>query len=95
VELLIVIVIVGILSAIAIPGFLNQRDAAEVAAGNAWAQANAKACSVALASGTTFTGTAGPAGEAAPTTCAAAATFASTNGDETYVIGADGSVEAQ
>jgi prepilin-type N-terminal cleavage/methylation domain-containing protein len=91
VELLIVIVIIGVLAAIAIPGFLNQRDRAEEAAGDAWAQGNARACAASLITSEPFTGTAGPAGEAAPA-CSAGATFSSTNGPTTYTVGADGSV---
>jgi type IV pilus assembly protein PilA len=92
VELLIVIVIIGVLSAIAIPGFLNQKTKAEEAAGNAWAQGNARACAAALTAGTTFTGTAGPSAEAAPTTCASGTTFTGTKGTLTYTVGADGQV---
>jgi type IV pilus assembly protein PilA len=45
IELLIVIVIIGILSAIALPNFLSQREKAEDAAGDAWASTNARSCS--------------------------------------------------
>jgi type IV pilus assembly protein PilA len=92
IELLIVIVIIGILSAIAIPGFLNQRDRAEEAAGDAWAQGNARSCAAALVSGEPFTGTAGPDGEAAPGACAGGTAFSSNNGTRTYTVQADGSV---
>jgi type IV pilus assembly protein PilA len=48
VELLIVVVIIGILSAVAIPTFLGQRDRAQDAADAAEAKGQATACSVAL-----------------------------------------------
>ena len=51
VELLIVIVIVGILSAIAIPTFFNQREAAIDAAVTASATGAARSCIAALATG--------------------------------------------
>jgi type IV pilus assembly protein PilA len=51
VELLIVIVIVGILSAIAIPSFISQRDRAQDAADEASATGAARACAGALLSG--------------------------------------------
>jgi type IV pilus assembly protein PilA len=48
VELLIVIVIIGILSAIAIPNFISQKDRAEKSSLDAWAGASARACSAVL-----------------------------------------------
>ncbi len=53
VELLIVVVIVGILSAVALPGFLNQRERAEKAALDGWAAASAKACAALVVTGET------------------------------------------
>ncbi|QVL52390.1 MAG: type II secretion system protein [Cyanobium sp. M30B3] len=64
VELLIVIVIVGILSAIAIPNFVAQRDRAYVATAQTWAASEARKCAASLlASGGDgdFTATAAPA----------------------------------
>ena len=52
VELLIVIVIIGILSAIAIPNFLATRTRAEQQANEASAVAAARACATALLAGT-------------------------------------------
>ena len=98
VELLIVVVIIGILSSIALPTFLNQRAAAEAAAGDAWASANARSCASLLLTGDEglFTSQAGPAGEAAPEAgdCAAGETFTSTNGDNSYTVDAAGTVTA-
>ena len=47
VELMIVIVIVGILSGVALPNFISQRDKAKLAAWNAQADNIVKACEVA------------------------------------------------
>jgi type IV pilus assembly protein PilA len=73
VELLIVIVIIGILSAIAIPNFLNTRDRAQQQANEASAVAAARACATALLSGATTLPTAPTSGGVAATagSCAA------------------------
>ena len=51
VELLVVIVIIGVLSGVALPNFLSQADRARVASANAEAAALVTACEVALANG--------------------------------------------
>ena len=48
VELLIVVIILGVLSAVALPNFLNQSEKAKIAAANAEAKAAANACAAAL-----------------------------------------------
>lgn len=48
VELLIVVVILGVLSAIALPGFLNQQDKANVSAANTQGRNLMKVCQVKL-----------------------------------------------
>lgn len=73
VELLIVVVIIGILSAVAIPSFLGQRDKAKAAADKASATGAARACAAALLAGITPLPTA-PTG-VTNTACADAATF--------------------
>jgi len=50
VELLIVVVIVGILSGVALPNFIKQRDKAKVAAANASSAALVTACEIAITS---------------------------------------------
>jgi prepilin-type N-terminal cleavage/methylation domain-containing protein len=74
IELLIAIVIVGIVSAIAIPNLLNTRDSAEQKANQASASAAARACATAILTGANPLPTAptGPGGDP-PTagTCAA------------------------
>jgi len=73
VELLIVIVVIGILSAIAIPNFLNTRDRAQQQANEASAVAAARACATALLSGATTLPTAPTSGGTAATASACAA----------------------
>jgi len=51
VELLVVVVIIGILSGVALPNFLAQADRARIASANAEAAALVTACEVALATG--------------------------------------------
>ena len=51
VELLVVVVIIGILSGVALPNFLAQADRARVATANAEAAAIVTACEVAIATG--------------------------------------------
>ena len=100
VELLIVIVIIGILSAVALPAFLNQQNRAKTATGNAWASAHARSCASLLVTGDESkfesTATVGPNGGTKPTACADGTTF---TGDGpvvadriTYTANADGSV---
>ena len=48
VELLIVVVILGVLSGVALPNFLAQRDRAKVGAANAQAAALMTACEIAI-----------------------------------------------
>jgi type IV pilus assembly protein PilA len=55
IELLIVVVIIGILSAIGVPAFINQQNKAVAAANNANAMGAARACAAALAGGDTYT----------------------------------------
>jgi type IV pilus assembly protein PilA len=52
IELLIVVIIIGILAAIALPAFLNQQDKAKVQASNANALSAARACAAVQISGT-------------------------------------------
>ena len=100
VELLIVVVILGILSAVALPAFLNQQNRAKTATGNAWASAHARSCASLLVTGDESkfesTATVGPNGGTKPTACADGTTF---TGDGpvvadriTYTANADGSV---
>ena len=95
VELLIVVVILGVLSSIALPAFLNQRDTAEKGAMDAWAKANAASCAQLLLLGQEdqFSAQAGPDGTAAPTGCADTGTGTEfTGGNNTYTAFESGQV---
>ena len=72
VELLIVVIIIGILSAVAVPAFLNQQDKARAKAADAIVMSAARACA-ALQIDTQQGSFAAPAG-VTPTTCAATGT---------------------
>ena len=72
VELLIVVIIIGILSAVAIPAFLNQQDKARAKAADSTVMSAARACA-ALQIDTQEGSFAAPAG-VTPTTCAATGT---------------------
>ena len=52
VELLVVVIIIGILAAVALPAFLNQANKAKVSAAKSLASAGAKECQVWLVEGT-------------------------------------------
>ncbi len=86
VELLIVVIIVGILSAVALPAFLNQADRAREQAARGAVSAAARACQVDLATGDgTYTNPNGITG-----TCAASQTLTYTGaGGETAEITLD------
>ena len=100
IELIIVVVILGILAAIALPAFLDQSDKAETAAGNSWAAANARSCAILVVTGETanFSADAGPNGGADPTAACTATGGAftgdgSTSGDrKTYTVNSGGDV---
>lgn len=98
IELLIVVVIIGILSAIAIPNFVNQRNKAYEASAQAWASGQARACAAALAAGdaTAFTASAAPSmgdstvAATAAANCAAGSAWV--GGTKTWTVGAGGTV---
>ena len=95
VELLIVVVILGVLSSIALPAFLNQRDTAGNGALDAWAKANAASCAQLLLLGQEgdFSAQAGPDGRPAPTDCADGGTGqVFTGGNNTFTAFASGQV---
>ena len=73
VELLIVVIIIGILSAVAVPAFLNQQDKARAKAADSTVMSAARACA-ALQIDTQEGSFAAPDG-VTPTTCAATGTL--------------------
>ena len=78
VELLIVVVILGVLSSVALPAFLNQTGKAKVNASNASATAAAKACEVFLVADEPDATYTAPDGVTVDPGCAYGATFTST-----------------
>jgi type IV pilus assembly protein PilA len=94
IELLIVIVIIGILSAIAIPAFVQQRDRAEIASREATASSLARKCAAAILVGVQAdydNGTTVPTGITASCTVPTAGSFAVANG-KTFTVNASGQV---
>jgi type IV pilus assembly protein PilA len=99
VELLIVVVILGVLSAVGVPAYLNQQVKAKINSANAAAMGAAKACAAAQITGdeATFVTGGGVSG-----TCAAAGTASEFESDSakftgistqaTATVGTDGSV---
>ncbi|QNJ08087.1 type IV pilin PilA [Synechococcus sp. Minos11] len=75
VELLVVVVILGILSAVALPAFLDQSDTAAESAADAAALAAAKSCEAALIMNETYTNPAGVGFATGTTACAYGAEF--------------------
>jgi prepilin-type N-terminal cleavage/methylation domain-containing protein len=107
IELLIVVIIVGILSAIALPAFLGQAQRAKVSAAKSLASSAAKECQVALVEGSAFSSTLGSGSQevvlTTPGTCSPTSTFtaiatisdASTTSDASFtalVVGSTGAV---
>ena len=94
VELLIVVAILAVISAIAMPIFLNQQEFAEASAKDAWAKANANSCAQLLFTEQeiNFSAQAGPDGTAAPAAadCTDGADFV--GGNNTYTANASGQV---
>jgi type IV pilus assembly protein PilA len=96
IELLIVIVIIGILSAIAIPAFVSQRDRANEGAAQASGSALARKCAAAVISGNnldlpTAAEVTAATGVVETTPCSAAG-GAYTGGGVTYTIDANGTL---
>ncbi len=95
VELLIVVVIIGILSAVGIPAYINQANKAKQNAAKSGAANAARACAAAIAGDTTATFTL-PEGSAGSSGCAAGSTitFTTSGYTGTAVISTSGEVGA-
>jgi type IV pilus assembly protein PilA len=98
IELLITVVILGVLSAVAVPGFLAQKDKADISAANAQGKSLMTACKTAIVDSTsvdlslqsaktfgsiTWTPTLGSNG--APSTCQSV-TAGSSGGNQSYAL---------
>ena len=75
VELLIVVVILGVLSSVALPAFLNQTDKARLSAARASVVAAAKSCEVAIVAGQAGNAWIAPAEVGKATSTGSGATF--------------------
>ena len=97
VELLIVVVILGILSAVALPNFLNQADTARENAANTEAKAAANAFAQSEVTGTTYTKPANITQDTATGACPdpndASATVDGTTFTTTYATGNDATLK--
>ena len=101
IELLITVVILGVLSSVAVPGFLAQKDKADIAAANAQGKALMAACKTAIIEGTAvpvtvqqdrdfgkikWDATVTQTGTAAPTVCRSVTTLAPNNQQEYNLV---------
>ncbi|MBV2351512.1 prepilin-type N-terminal cleavage/methylation domain-containing protein [Synechococcus sp. HK05] len=93
VELLVVVVILGILSAVGVPAYLTQAQRARDNAANSAAMGAAKACAALLV--TQDEDQFAPGEGVSPATCAAGTSYTATVDDSTAVaiVNTDGSVE--
>jgi type IV pilus assembly protein PilA len=93
IELLITVVIIGVLSAIAIPNFISQQNNAKDAAAKAEASALARKCAAAVITGSGFPtpDEISAATNVTATGCTAGA-GSFTGGGTTFAVGTDGSI---
>ena len=83
IELLITVVILGVLSSVAVPGFLAQKNKADIQAANAQGKALMAACRAALTDGSTV-----------PTTVATDRSFGAVAWDQTVTVNLAGAITA-
>ena len=103
IELLITVVILGVLSSVAVPGFIAQKNRADLAAANAQGKSLMTACKVAVSEGenvaatltsaktfgnVTWTPTVNQAANSGPTACSSATTGAPT-AQQAFVLDID------
>ena len=90
VELMVVVIIVGILAAVALPSFVNQSQKAKESSAKSLASAAAKECQVWLIDQTgTFTRTTGDAGSVTISGNACPGAFTGTAGETTFIATVD------
>ena len=92
VDILVVVTIIAILSAIALPVFVNQQDLTKANAKDAWAKANANSCAQLQFTGqeSKFSAQDGPDGTEAPKSCSENQEFV--GGKTTYIAKKTGQV---
>ena len=93
IELMVVVAIVGILTAVGLPELSKAQDKAKSAAAKSFVSNEAKSCSLALVTGDTYTLSAAPTNVtlAKGNTCAANGTIEASGGGDTWSVTFDGS----
>ena len=93
IELMVVVAIVGILTAVGLPELSKAQDKAKSAAAKSFVSNEAKSCSLALVTGDTYTLSAAPTNVTLATgnTCAANGTIEASGGGDTWSVTFDGS----
>lgn len=94
IELMVVVAIVGILTAVGLPELSKAQNKAKASAAKAFVVNEAKSCSVALVTGDTYTLADTPPSNVTLSqgnSCAASGTIGATGGGKTYTVTIDGS----
>ena len=93
IELMVVVAIVGILTAVGLPELSKAQDKAKSAAAKSFVSNEAKSCSLALVTGDTYTLSTAPTNVSLVTgnSCAANGTIAATGGGDTWSVTFDSS----
>ena len=93
IELMVVVAIVGILTAVGLPELSKAQDKAKSAAAKSFVSNEAKSCSLALVTGDAYTLSAAPTNVtlAQGNTCAANGTIEASGGGDTWSVTFDGS----
>jgi prepilin-type N-terminal cleavage/methylation domain-containing protein len=93
IELMVVVAIVGILTAVGLPELSKAQDKAKSAAAKSFVSNEAKSCSLALVTGDTYTLSAAPTNVALAqgNSCAANGTIEATGGGDTWTVKFDSS----
>ena len=91
IELMVVVAIVGILTAVGLPELTKAQDKAKASAAKAFVVNEAKSCSVALITGDSYTLKGAPSNVTLSqgNSCAASGTIAATGGGKTYTVTLD------
>ena len=93
IELMVVVAIVGILTAVGLPELTKAQDKAKASAAKAFVVNEGKSCSLALVTGDSYTLASAPSNVtlAQGNSCAATGTIAATGGGKTYTVTLDAS----
>lgn len=93
IELMVVVAIVGILTAVGLPELTKAQDKAKAAAAKSFVVNEGKSCSLALVTGDSYTLASAPTNVTLETgnSCAASGTIGATGGGKTYTVTLDAS----